>query len=70
MLYKHNRSRVNKRRRKKRYTRRFPTIYGGDAYLRMLRRKFRLKNRTRRFRKHKIKMRLKKTKRLKYKQRH
>ena len=70
MLFNHNRSRVNKRRKKKKYTRRFSTIYGGDPYLRMLRGKFRLKNRTRRFRNHKIKMRFKKTRRLKYKHRH
>ena len=70
MLHNHNRTRINKRRRKKNYTRRFPAIYGGNEYLRMLRGKFRLKNRTRRFRKHKIKMRFKKTRRLRYKQRH
>ena len=70
MLHNHNRSRINKTRRKKKYTRRFPTIYGGSSYLKMLRGKFRLKNRTRRFRNHKVKMRFKKTRRLRYKQRH
>jgi hypothetical protein len=83
MLYGHSRSRINKRRRKNNYTRRFATIYGGHEKLRILRGKYRLTNRTnrtsrtnrtnrtrRRINQGIFKMRFNKTRRRKYKQRH
>jgi hypothetical protein len=69
MLYNHSRSRINKRRRRRNYTRRFASIYGGDEYLRILRGKYRLRKRTRRSG-GRFKLRFKKTRRRKYKQRH